>query len=85
MKQVQSPYQYKVLIERDEDGFFVASVPALPGCHTQAKTMPALRQRIREAIRLCLSVAKTNPRYRQKINQFAYDPLFVGMEMITIR
>ena len=56
--------QFKVIIERGEDGFFVASVPALPGCYTQAKTMTELTKRIREAILLCLEVARVDPQYR---------------------
>lgn len=79
-----SQSQFKVLIERDEDGFFVASVPALPGCHTQAKTLAELHERIRDAIRLCLSASKTDPRYRTKIKQFAYEPLFIGMEVVSV-
>ena len=35
---------------------FVASVPALPGCHTQAKSLDKLMERIHEAIELCLEV-----------------------------
>jgi predicted RNase H-like HicB family nuclease len=46
--------KFTVLIERDEDGFYVATVPALTGCHTQAKTLDTLMKRIREAIELCL-------------------------------
>ncbi|MFQ6129848.1 MAG: type II toxin-antitoxin system HicB family antitoxin, partial [Candidatus Hadarchaeaceae archaeon] len=42
--------------ERDEDGYYVASVPELPGCHTQAKTLDKLRRRIEEAIKLYLEV-----------------------------
>ncbi len=49
---------YKVLIEQDQDGYFVASVPALPGCATQAKDLKTLNRRIREAILLCLDVVK---------------------------
>lgn len=45
------------MIERDEDGYDVASVPSLPGCHTQAKTLEALRIRLREVIELCLEHA----------------------------
>ena len=48
--------EFTVLIERDEDGVLVASVPALKGCHTQAKTIPVLLERIKEAIQLCLEV-----------------------------
>ncbi len=45
-----------VLIERDAEGFLVASVPSLPGCHTQAKSLDDLMARIGEAIELCLAV-----------------------------
>jgi predicted RNase H-like HicB family nuclease len=45
---------FDVLIERDEEGFYVASVPELHGCHTQAKSLDVLMERIREAIELCL-------------------------------
>lgn len=51
-------YHFPVVIEQDEDGWFVAMVPDLKGCHTQAKTLPQLEKRIREAIQLCLSVEK---------------------------
>jgi predicted RNase H-like HicB family nuclease len=50
--------EFSVIIERDEDGYFVASVPALRGCHTQAKSLDVLMQRIKEAIELCLEVAE---------------------------
>jgi len=49
-----------VLIEKDEDGIFVASVPSLRGCHTQAKTYEELIPRIKEAIQLCLDVEQSN-------------------------
>ena len=48
--------EFNVVIEKDEDGYFVASVPGLRGCHTQAKSLDALMKRIREAIELCLEV-----------------------------
>ena len=48
--------EFSVVIERDEDGYFVASVPALKGCHTQAKSLDVLMKRVREAIELCLEV-----------------------------
>ena len=51
---------FDILIEKDEDGFFVASVPALPGCHTQAKSQDVLMKRIQEAIKLYLEVCKDN-------------------------
>lgn len=41
-----------VVIERDSEGFYVASVPALPGCHTQARSLDEVMERIREAAEL---------------------------------
>jgi predicted RNase H-like HicB family nuclease len=45
-----------VIIERDSEGFYVASVPSLRGCHTQARSLDELMERVREAIELCLEV-----------------------------
>jgi predicted RNase H-like HicB family nuclease len=47
---------FDVVIERDEEGFYVASVPELHGCHTQARSLEILMERIREVINLCLNV-----------------------------
>ena len=47
-------HQFDVVVERDSEGYFVASVPALPGCHSQAKSLDELMGSIREAIELCL-------------------------------
>jgi len=49
--------EFSVIIERDSEGYYVASVPALSGCHTQARSLDTLMKRIREAIELCLEVA----------------------------
>lgn len=48
--------EFDVVIERDADGYYVASVPALLGCHTQARSLDTLMARIKEAIALCLEV-----------------------------
>ncbi len=48
--------EFTVIVERDEDGYYVASVPELRGCHTQARSLDALVARLREAIQLCLEV-----------------------------
>ena len=45
-----------MVVERDTEGFFVATVPALPGCHTQARSLDQLMERVREAIELVLEV-----------------------------
>ena len=66
--------EFNVIIERDADGYFVASVPSIPGCHTQAKSLDELMKWIREAIELCLEVDE---------NQI--EPLeFVGVQRIAI-
>ena len=54
--------EFTVMIERDEDGYFVASVPQLKGCHTQATSLDELTERIKEAILLCLEVKGEEPK-----------------------
>ena len=55
--------EFSVVIERDSEGYYVASVPELHGCHTQARSLDKLLTRIKEAIELCLEVqdAETTP------------------------
>jgi predicted RNase H-like HicB family nuclease len=64
--------EFSVVIERDEDGWLVASVPALPGCHTQARSLDKLMLRVQEAIELCLEVEKPSPSQ------------FVGVQKVTV-
>ncbi len=47
--------RFTVVVEQDEDGYFVATVPSLPSCYTQARTQEELAPRIREVIALCLA------------------------------
>jgi predicted RNase H-like HicB family nuclease len=68
------PRHFDVVIERDEDGYYVASVPQLPACHTQAMSLDEVMQRIREAIELCLEVEGPPEQ----------GPEFVGLQRITI-
>ncbi len=67
-------HRFDVIIEKDSEGYFIASVPALPGCHTQAKSLDALMARIREAVELCLEVNGEPPEALE----------FVGVQRITI-
>lgn len=66
--------EFLVLIETDEDGFLVASVPGIKGCHTQAKTMPELLKRIKEAIELCVKAGQKIPKSLD----------FVGIQKIKV-
>lgn len=50
--------EFTVVIERDEEGYYIADVPELKGCHTQARSLDELMERIKEAIQLCLEVYK---------------------------
>lgn len=65
--------EFNVLIERDEDGWYVATVPELRGCHTQAKSLDTLMKRIREAIQLCLEVQGDDGKTQ-----------FVGLQRVTV-
>jgi predicted RNase H-like HicB family nuclease len=51
---MKSRKTFTVVIERDQDRYYVGTVPTLPGCHTQAKTLDTLMKRMREAVALCL-------------------------------
>jgi len=46
-------YNFSVITEQDEDDYYVATVPALKSCYTQAKSMDELMPRIKEVIGLC--------------------------------
>jgi predicted RNase H-like HicB family nuclease len=65
---------YDVVIERDAEGVYIASVPQLGGCHTQAESLDLLMERVREAILLCLAV-EGEPRQ---------DLEFVGVQRVTV-
>ena len=66
--------QFNVVIEQDSEGYYIASVPALRGCHTQAKSVDELMERIKEAIELCLEVRN------EQIEQLD----FVGVHRVTV-
>lgn len=51
-------YRFPVVVERDEDGVFVGTVPALKGCHTQARSLAELDKRLKEAVKLCLEAGE---------------------------
>lgn len=70
--------KFIIIIEKDEDGWYIGKVPDLPGCHTQAKTIPQLLDRIREAIQLCLDV---NRKQRKKLVLGE----FVGVQQIEVK
>lgn len=66
--------QFDVVVKQDSEGMYVASVPALRGCHTQAKSLDELMVRIKEAIELCLDVAGEDVENLD----------FIGIQRVTI-
>ena len=65
---------FNVIIERDSEGYYVATVPSLRGCHTQARSLDELMDRIKEAIELCLEVEGSD----------AEELDFVGVQRVTV-
>jgi len=66
--------EFSVIVQRDEEGFYVARVPELRGCHTQARSLDKLMERVREAIELCLEVeGSTSPRTE-----------FIGVQRVAV-
>ncbi len=67
--------EFTVVIERDEDGYFIGTVPQLKGCHTQAKSLDELMERVKEAVSLCLEAE----------DELEEDELqFVGVQRIAV-
>ena len=66
--------EFDVIIERDSEGYLVATVPALKGCHTQAKSLDELMQRVQEVVALCLEVEGPTPESLE----------FVGVQRIRV-
>jgi predicted RNase H-like HicB family nuclease len=66
--------EFNVVVERDGEGFYVASVPELKGCHTQARSLDELMDRIREAAELCL---ETQGEETENLE-------FVGVQRLTL-
>lgn len=66
--------QFDVVIERDSEGYYVASVPQIPACHTQARSLDELTLRVREAIELCLEVEGVPGQELE----------FVGIQRVTV-
>ena len=59
---------FKIILEQDEDGIFVASVPAVPGCFAEGKTYEKVMKNIEESLSLCLDVASEDQDYSAKID-----------------
>ncbi len=59
--------KFGVVVEKDQDGYYVASVPELPGCHTQAKTLDEVMKRIKEAIQACLEAEEVTGQGRTEL------------------
>ena len=66
--------EFNVVIEMDSEGYYVATVPELRGCHTQAKSLDTLIKRVREAIGLCLEIEGEPEKSTQ----------FIGVQRITV-
>ena len=54
-------HNFTILIEQGEDGAYIATVPALKSCYTQADTIPELLEKTQEVIELCLEVGEDIP------------------------
>jgi len=78
-KKTTKKYTFPVVIERDEGGYYVGSVPALSSCYTQAKTLPELYKRLDEVVGLCLDVEKNF--FKTKISQNE----FLGVQKLEFK
>ncbi|MHB8565623.1 MAG: type II toxin-antitoxin system HicB family antitoxin [Nitrososphaerales archaeon] len=74
MKTLDRKRDFHVVIERGEDGYYIASVVGLPGCHTQAKRLDQPDKRVKEVIEL----------YLEEAGETAKIPEFIALEKVTI-
>ena len=66
---------FTAVIEQDEEGGYIATVPDIQGCHTQGRTIAEVLERIKEAIELCIETDK------EPIEQMK----FVGVQRIQVK
>ena len=66
--------EFYVVIEKDEDGFFVGEVPALKGCYAQGRNVEDLMRNIRDVIGMCLE-NETDPVIQNE---------FIGVQKVSI-
>lgn len=85
MKNTKNVLNFKVIFSQDEDGIFVATCPAIPGCHTQGDTFEKAEENIREAITLCLKVAEKDDDFRALIDfKGEHVSRFIGVSDVVI-
>ncbi len=68
--------KFGVVVEKDPEGYYVASVPELLGCHTQAKTLDLVMKRIKQAIEACLEVQGVSAEGRTEL---------VGVQLVDVQ
>lgn len=66
--------EYTVIIEQDEEGFYVAEVPELRSCYTQAKSLDELMSRVKEVIALCAEAE----------DEDKHELRFIGVQRIAV-
>ena len=70
--------EFQVIVEQDEDGYFVAECPALKACYTQGKTYEEAIENIKDVIALCLEVYKKNKKRIPK------QPEIIGIKRVRV-
>ena len=72
---IEMKREFNVIIEKDEDGYYIGTVPELPGCHTQGKTLDQLNEHMIEAIELYLE---------EKKEELDFSTKFIGIQRVKI-
>lgn len=70
--------KFPVIVEKDEDGFYVVECPLFSGCYTQGKTLDDALKNIKEVIELCLE-EKTNKEFIK-----SYRPLDLSFHTVSV-
>jgi predicted RNase H-like HicB family nuclease len=70
---------FTVIVKRGLDGYYIASVPELPGCHTQGRTLDELMENVKEAIALCLEVQSEGAKGRKRTEVMPMERTFTAV------
>ena len=75
LKRKTNIYNFPVIIEQSEDGWYIAIVPDIPGCYTQGKTINQAIERVKEAIEVCIGGDK---------DDFIMPMKFIGLQQVEV-
>ena len=70
--------KFPILVEKDEDGFYVVECPVLEGCYSQGRTLDKALENIQEVIAICLEEKRNREIYKN------YQPQELSFHLLSV-